>query len=196
MFLPPCPEVGSTPKDWERVWTSVHKRPILPKHRALRWRILAERIINNATFPIHDPKCTRCNTSRDIIRHTFCKCPELTPVWQWAERGIVTITGLQNSQVLSARNLILGDLSESSQTAKHVDQIIFDSELWKIHRDRIAFHFENTRASSETIINWAKLDIEEAIGTELIRAQKSDKSNSFEAGGANWARLKEIIERF
>ncbi|KAL1914453.1 uncharacterized protein VTP21DRAFT_8905 [Calcarisporiella thermophila] len=62
----------------------------------------------------------RCNASRDTIRHTFFECPELTPVWQWAERCIVTITGPQNTPVLNARNLILGDLTESSRTARHV----------------------------------------------------------------------------
>ncbi|KAL1916164.1 uncharacterized protein VTP21DRAFT_6168 [Calcarisporiella thermophila] len=87
------PEAGSTPEDWKKIWTSVHKRPTLPKHRALRWRILVERVITNSTLPGHDPKCTRCNASRDTIRHTFFECPELTPVWQWAERCIVTITG-------------------------------------------------------------------------------------------------------
>ncbi|KAL1921097.1 uncharacterized protein VTP21DRAFT_11732 [Calcarisporiella thermophila] len=53
-------------------------------------------------------------TLRGTIRHIFFECPELTPVWQWAERCIVTITGILDSQVLSARNLILGNLSESS----------------------------------------------------------------------------------
>ncbi|KAL1916860.1 uncharacterized protein VTP21DRAFT_5564 [Calcarisporiella thermophila] len=139
------PEAGSTHEDWKKIWTSVRKRPTLPKHRALRWRILVERVITNSTFPGHDPKCTRC---------------------------------LQNSQELSARNLIVGDLYESSRTAKHVAQIIFDSVLWQIHRDRIAFHFESTRASPETI-NRAKLDIEEAIGAELIRARKKQQIEQF-----------------
>ncbi|KAL1919964.1 uncharacterized protein VTP21DRAFT_1896 [Calcarisporiella thermophila] len=53
----------------------------------------------------------------------------------WAERCINTITGPQDSQVLSARSLMIGDLSESSRTARHVVQIVFDSVLWQIHRD-------------------------------------------------------------
>ncbi|KAL1916667.1 uncharacterized protein VTP21DRAFT_5371 [Calcarisporiella thermophila] len=133
--------------------------------------------------------------SLDTIRYTFFECPELTPVWQWAERCIVTITGLQNSQVLSARNLILGDLSESSRTAKHVAQIIFDSELWQIHRDRIAFHFENTRASSETIINRVKLDIEEAIGAELIRAREKRQIEQFLSRRCKLGVIKEGANR-
>ncbi|KAL1921632.1 uncharacterized protein VTP21DRAFT_10274 [Calcarisporiella thermophila] len=173
------PEAGSTPEDWKKIWTSVHKRPTLPKHRALRWRILVERVTTNSTFPGHDPKCTRCNASRDTIRHTFFECPELTPVWQWAERCIVTITGPRNTPVLTARNLILGDLTESSRTARHVARITFDSVLWQIHRDRIAFHFESTRASPEIIINQAKLDIEEVIGAELIRVRKTRQIEQF-----------------
>ncbi|KAL1916608.1 uncharacterized protein VTP21DRAFT_5799 [Calcarisporiella thermophila] len=144
----PWPEVASTAKEWERLWTSIQKRPILPKHRTLRWRILVERVITNSTFPGHDPKCTRCNAPRNTIRHTFFESPELTPV-----------------------NLVLGNLPEAPRTVRHAAQIVFDSVLWQIHRDRIAFHFENTRASSETIINRAKLDIEEAIGAELTRAR-------------------------
>ncbi|KAL1914947.1 uncharacterized protein VTP21DRAFT_7863 [Calcarisporiella thermophila] len=110
--------------------------------------------------------CTRCNASRNTIRHTSFECPEFTSVWQWTKRCITTITGPQNFQVMSARNLILGDLSESSRTAKHVAQITFDSVLWKIHRDRIAFRFKSTPASSETIVSRAKMDIEEAVGIE------------------------------
>ncbi|KAL1919874.1 uncharacterized protein VTP21DRAFT_1806 [Calcarisporiella thermophila] len=161
------PEVASTAKEWEKVWTSIQKRPTLPKHRTLRWRILVERVITNSTIPGHDPKCTRCNALRDTIRHTFFERPELTSVWHWAERGINTISGPLNTQVLNPRNLVLGDLPEAPRTVRHAAQIVFDSVLWQIHRDRITFHFENTRASSETIINRAKLDIEEAIGAEL-----------------------------
>ncbi|KAL1914128.1 uncharacterized protein VTP21DRAFT_11743 [Calcarisporiella thermophila] len=163
-------EVASTAKEWEKVWTSIQKRPTLPKHRTLRWQILVERVITNSTFPGHDPKCTRCNAPRDTIRHTFFECPELTPVWHWAERCINTISGPLNTQVLNPRDLVLGDLPEAPRTVRHTAQIVFDSVLWQIHRDRIAFHFENTRASSETIINRAKLDIEEAIEAELTRA--------------------------
>ncbi|KAL1921557.1 uncharacterized protein VTP21DRAFT_11273 [Calcarisporiella thermophila] len=185
------PEAGSTPEDWKKIWTSVHKRPTLPKHRALRWRILVERVITNSTFPGHGPKCTRCNASRDTIRHTFFECPELTPVWQWAERCIVTITGPQNTPVLTARNLILGDLTESSRTARHEARITFDSVLWQIHRDRIAFHFESTRASPEIIINRAKLDIEEVIGAELIRARKNRQIEQFRR---RWCKLGAVRE--
>ncbi|KAL1916204.1 uncharacterized protein VTP21DRAFT_5821 [Calcarisporiella thermophila] len=141
------PEVASTAKEWEKVWTSIQKRPTLPKHRTLRWRILIERVITNSTFSGHDPKCTRCNAPRDTIRHTFFECPELT-------------------------NLVLGDLPEAPRTVRHAAQIIFDSVLWQIHRDRIAYHFECTRAPPETIIVRAKMDIEEAIGGELIKARK------------------------
>ncbi|KAL1922124.1 uncharacterized protein VTP21DRAFT_10766 [Calcarisporiella thermophila] len=185
------PEAGSTPEDWKKIWTSVHKRPTLPKHRALRWRILVERVITNSTFPGHDPKCTRCNASRDTIRHTFFECPELTPVWQWAERCIVTITGPQNTPVLTTRNLILGDLTESTRTARHVARITFDSVLWQIHRDRIAFHFESTRASPEIIISRAKLDIEEVIGAELIRARKNRQIEQFRR---RWCKLGAVRE--
>ncbi|KAL1918536.1 uncharacterized protein VTP21DRAFT_3196 [Calcarisporiella thermophila] len=185
------PEAGSTPEDWKKIWTSVHKRPTLPKHRALRWRILVERVITNSTFPGHDPKCTRCNASRDTTRHTFFECPELTPVWQWAERCIVTITGPQNTPVLTARNLILGDFTESSRTARNVARITFDSVLWQIHRDRIAFYFESTRASPEIIINRAKLDIEEVIGAELIRARKNRQIEQFRR---IWCKLGAVRE--
>ncbi|KAL1914132.1 uncharacterized protein VTP21DRAFT_11357 [Calcarisporiella thermophila] len=185
------PEAGSTPEDWKKIWTSVHKRLTLPKHRALRWRIPVERVITNSTFPGHDPKCTRCNASRDTIRHTFFECLELTPVWQWAERCIVTITGPQNTPVLTARNFILGDLTESSRTARHVARITFDSVLWQIHRDRIAFHFESTRASPEIIINRAKLDIEEVIGAELIRARKNRQIEQFRR---RWCKLGAVRE--
>ncbi|KAL1916163.1 uncharacterized protein VTP21DRAFT_6167 [Calcarisporiella thermophila] len=163
------PEVTSTAKEWEKVWTSIQKRPTLPKHRTLRWRILVERVITDSTFPGHNPKCTRCNAPRDTIRHTFFECPELTSVWHWTERCINTISGPLNTQVLSPRNLVLGDLPEAPRTVRHAAQIIFDSVLWQIHQDRISYHFECIRASPETIILRAKMDIEEAIGGELIK---------------------------
>ncbi|KAL1914261.1 uncharacterized protein VTP21DRAFT_9075 [Calcarisporiella thermophila] len=75
------PEVASTAKEWEKVWTSIQKRPTLPKHRTLRWRILVERVITYSTFPGHDPKYTRCNAPRDTIRHTFFECPKVCPLW-------------------------------------------------------------------------------------------------------------------
>ncbi|KAL1914462.1 uncharacterized protein VTP21DRAFT_8845 [Calcarisporiella thermophila] len=164
-------EVASTAKEWEKVWTSILKRPTLPKHRTLRLQILVERVITNSTFPGHDPKCTRCNAPRDTIRHTFFECPELTSVWHWTERCINTISGPLNTQVLSPRNLVLGDLPEAPRTVRHAAQIVFDSVLWQIHRDRIAYHFECIRASPETIILRAKMDIEEAIGAELKKTR-------------------------
>ncbi|KAL1923275.1 uncharacterized protein VTP21DRAFT_8255 [Calcarisporiella thermophila] len=91
-----------------------------PKPHALRWRILVEKVIANSTFPDHDPK-----------------------LWQWVERCNFTSTGPQNPQVLAARNLILGDLSEFSRTARHVAQITFDSVLWQIHRDRMGKELAN-----------------------------------------------------
>ncbi|KAL1921430.1 uncharacterized protein VTP21DRAFT_11146 [Calcarisporiella thermophila] len=61
--------------------------------------------------------------------------------------------------------------TRSPEDIKHAAQIVFDSVLWQIHRDRIAYHFECTRASPETIILRAKMDIEEAMGGELIKAR-------------------------
>ncbi|KAL1916821.1 uncharacterized protein VTP21DRAFT_5525 [Calcarisporiella thermophila] len=171
-------------------WLS-KKRPTLPKHRTLRWRILVERVITNSTFPGHDPRCTHCNAPRDTIRHTFFKCPELTPVWHWAERCINTISGPLNTQVLNPRNLVLGDLPEAPRTVRHTAHIVFDSVLWQIHRDQIAYHFECIRASPETIIVRAKMDIEEAIGAELIKARKRREIELFRR---MWSSQGAVIE--
>ncbi|KAL1920556.1 uncharacterized protein VTP21DRAFT_933 [Calcarisporiella thermophila] len=85
------------------------------------------------------------------------------------------IAGPLNTQVLNPRNLVLGDLPEAPRTVRNAAQIVFDSVLWQIHRDRIAYHFECTRASPETILVRAKMDIEEAIGAELIKARKKTR---------------------
>ncbi|KAL1916322.1 uncharacterized protein VTP21DRAFT_5939 [Calcarisporiella thermophila] len=93
---------------------------------------------------------------------------------------------MSRTHVLNPRNLVLGDLPEAPRIVRHAAQIVFDSVLWQIHRDRIAFHFENTRASSETIINRAKLDIEEAIGAELTRARIKRQIEQFRS---RWCKM-------
>ncbi|KAL1915796.1 uncharacterized protein VTP21DRAFT_6555 [Calcarisporiella thermophila] len=100
-----------------------------------------------------------------------------------------------NTQVLNPRNLVLGDLPEAPRTVRHAAQIVFDSVLWQIHRDRIAFHFENTRASSETIINRANLDIEEAIGAELTRARKKRRIEQLRSRWCKMSAVKEGANR-
>ncbi|KAL1914793.1 uncharacterized protein VTP21DRAFT_7885 [Calcarisporiella thermophila] len=197
--LPPgwraCPGIlHSTGKALPAKWLSGTKNadaPILARGCIHGKGMGKERVITNSTFPGHDPKCTRCNAPRDTIRHTFFECPELTSVWHWTERCINTISGPLNTQVLSPRNLVLGDLPEAPRAVRHAAQIVFDSVLWQIHRDRIAYHFECTRASPETIILRAKMDIEEAIGGELIKARKRREIELFRR---RWCGQGAVIE--
>ncbi|KAL1914330.1 uncharacterized protein VTP21DRAFT_8969 [Calcarisporiella thermophila] len=80
-----------------------------------------------------------------------------------------TQSGTPSSNVPNSLQCGIGR-KEAPRTVRHAAQIVFDSVLWQIHRDRIAYHFESIRASPETIIFRAKMDIEEAIGAELIKS--------------------------
>ncbi|KAL1914137.1 uncharacterized protein VTP21DRAFT_11353 [Calcarisporiella thermophila] len=91
----------------------------------------------------------------------------------------------------SRQNLVLGDLPEAPRIVRHAAQIVFDSIIWQIHRDRIAYHFECTRAPPETIIVCAKMDIEEAIGGELIKARKRREIELFRR---RWCSRGAVIE--
>ncbi|KAL1923270.1 uncharacterized protein VTP21DRAFT_8250 [Calcarisporiella thermophila] len=81
--------------------------------------------------------------------------------------------------------------TRSPEDIRHAAQIVFDSVLWQIHRDRIAYHFECTRAPPETIILRAKMDIEKAIGGELIKARKRREMELFRR---RWCSHGAVIE--